>query len=265
MKLLIATPYYEIKGFATYIRSIVASASNLTRSGIDFGYYDVCGDAYVDRAKNTIANYFLESDFTDLLMIDSDMSWNMEGLVSVLKSPHEIIAGTYIARNGTNFCGAVMKKDDKYLTDSIGNLYAFWIPGGFVRFKKSVFQKMVKSYPDDWYIDETANTYNDPNRKYYKFFWKDTINHRLVTEDCWFCQRWNAIGGKILIDPNIYLGHSWSTEHVSNIKKMALENAQYEVMIENLQKAEPVKISKKERKELARKIRCEINRINKNE
>src|SRR3990167_4891027 len=59
MKVVIATPFYELKGFSPYITSLQATIRLLTANGIDWRFMELSGDSYVHRARNTMCDAFL--------------------------------------------------------------------------------------------------------------------------------------------------------------------------------------------------------------
>jgi hypothetical protein len=56
MKVVIATPFYEVKAFSPYIVSLMATMRLLTAVGIDWDFREISGDSYVHRARNTICD-----------------------------------------------------------------------------------------------------------------------------------------------------------------------------------------------------------------
>ena len=70
-----------------------------------------------------------------------------------------------------------------------------------------VIEKMIKNYPETKYMPEV---YDDPSQKGLpKYALFDTMidEGRYLSEDYTFCRRWQRMGGKIYVDPNIILDH----------------------------------------------------------
>ena len=227
-KLMIATPYYELKGYAPYIRAMLDTAYVLFKGKVEFEYMDLCGDSYVERAKNTIMNRFgFYSDASDLLIIDSDLHWNPDGLVKLLRSPFEVTGGTFPCKNNwESFPCCVLVNDDltPRMDVKTGMIEADWVPGGFVKYKKSVCQKFAEAYPDDWYTDPSADPGAPADRKYYNFFSCGIDNNHLrYGEDVGFCAKWKKLGGKIYIQPDIDFSHygvqGWKGNYDKFLKK----------------------------------------------
>src|SRR6266404_2169207 len=69
LKLQIATPMYMQQCFAHYTESLLNTAKMLDAIGVEWTHQFLNGDSYIQRAKTTILNNFLESDCTHILII----------------------------------------------------------------------------------------------------------------------------------------------------------------------------------------------------
>lgn len=210
-KLIIATPFYEMKGFSPYIQSMVATAVLLERLNVNWDFWPLSGDSYVDRARNTICAKFLESDATDLLFIDSDEAWEALGILRVLQAKYEVVGGSYPVKNNWNQWGAVIKRRDgvplgEMQEDGGALLEAHVLPAGFMRIKRSALEKMRASYPNHRYFDASADPAN-PNREYHAFFECSIQHGKRYGEDHTFCNRWKEIGGQLWVEPRIGFEH----------------------------------------------------------
>jgi glycosyltransferase involved in cell wall biosynthesis len=224
MKVIIATPFYEMRGFSPYIASLVQTIQILTRNGIEHEFWELSGDSYVDRAKNTLFNKFLEDPFaTDIFMIDSDMQWDPNGFIQMLMQPEEIVQGSYPQKNMWETFTArphLEPSADKegtfhpvgrILPDGSALLKAQYLAGGFLRIKRAALQKYKDHYKDYVYHDMGADP-SYPERLYTEFF----VCERKVSpdgtslrwgEDRVFGLRMQEIGVESWIYPNIAFGH----------------------------------------------------------
>ena len=223
-KLLIATPFYETKGFSPYIGSMARMVAMLTRMGLQFEYMLPSGDAYVHRVKNTILSTFMEDDeCTDLLLIDSDMEWPAEALAEMLMCQEEIIVGSYPMKNNWNAWTSKpffekSEGDEKYYATERklpnGGLLIKGqdLAGGFMLFKRGGLQKYMDAYPDLRYTDPTADL-KAPHRIYTEFFTAGPLKRPGETmaqfwgEDRYFSYRLKEIGVDWWIFANIDFGH----------------------------------------------------------
>lgn len=246
LKLIIATPFYMSQEFSHYGQSLLMTTKVLTQAGVDWEMITVNGDSYVDRAKNTLMANFLETDGTDVLMIDSDMQWHPNAVSRMLQHPEEIVAGAYPFKNNWGqFAGNPLVVDGKYaawreLSDGSCLLEAYNVAGGFLRIKRSALEKFQDAYPDDVYMDDHAWP-GRPGRTYTNFFKCDVVNHQRYGEDSSFSRRCREAGIKLWIDPNIGFIHygikGWEGNLHQHILKPPEEVARIHAEREKIEKS----------------------------
>ena len=220
-KVIIATPFYEMRGFSPYIASLVQTVQHLSALGIEHEFWELSGDSYVDRAKNTLFMRFVEDpDATDLFMIDSDMQWESATFVKMLLLPEEIIMGSYPQKNAWGVFTArpeLVEQDGKthpvgrFLDDGSALLKASYLAGGFIRIKREAVIKYKEHYKDYVYYDHGADP-SYPERLYTEFF---TCERRMSSdgmslrwgEDRVFGLRMKDIGIESWIYPKANFGH----------------------------------------------------------
>ena len=213
MKIVIATPFYEIKGYSPYIVAVVNSLKALTLVGIEWDYGELSGDSYVDRAKNTIANNFIKSGYDYLMMIDSDMSWNIEGFLKVAMSPHDVVGGSYPNKNNWESYGAeiIYNDQNKSKQDNFGAVEALYLPGGFIKYSVNAFESVKDSVKR--YIDPGNGT--DKEMEFYEFFRCDISNSGArIGEDVYFCNKLREAGIPLNVIPDIEF-HHWGVKGYS--------------------------------------------------
>lgn len=203
MKLLIATPFYEMKGFSPYISSLVYTCKLLHQAGIEFDFWELSGDSYVDRARNTIANKFMDSDYTDLVFIDSDHKWDLEGFTNLLKADFPIVGAGYPCKNQWDFFSCILETldDGKPIVNAQGLIKAWGIPTGFMKIKREVFVQLAEKMPDNYYMANNVETGEEV--KVFNFFGRIPP----MGEDISFCRRWAGIGGELWVEPRVTITH----------------------------------------------------------
>ncbi len=216
MKVIIATPFYELKGFSPYIQSLQATIRLLTMHGIDWRFMDLSGDSYVHRARNTMCDTFLEDpDATDLFFIDSDMSWNPDAFVKMCLIQEEVIGASYPVKNCWDAWTSIPMWHEengqsflrgKELGDGTALIEALVIAGGFIRIKRSALEKFRKHYPDLWYREGSSSPAN-PAKKFTQFFGAESIDHQFYGEDHMFSKKIREMGIKMYIYPNVDIVH----------------------------------------------------------
>ena len=232
-KIGFATPFYMSQGFSVHAQSMIATCQMLTQAGIDWELFWLNGDSYVDRVKNTIMANFLESDCTELIMIDSDEQWHPIAISRLLQHEEDIVAAAYPLKNKWDtFAGNPMVeiKDGKPvytkyrpLSDGSFLLQAYNVSGGFVRIKRAALEKFADAYPDDCYTDDLAFP-GRPGRIYTAFFQCDIVNHQRYGEDSHFCRKIKEIGIELWIDTNIWITHyginGWAGNFHEHLQKL---------------------------------------------
>ena len=217
MRVIIATPFYELKGFSPYIVSLVHTLRLLTAVGIDYHFLELSGDSYVHRARNTMCDAFLsDPEATDLFFVDSDMSWNPEAFVKMCLLPDDVIGGTYPVKNNWEAWTSIPKlfeEEDgsagmrgRTLDDGTALIEANVLAGGFLRIKRHVLERFREAHPDMWY-EEPSSDPDNPKHRFTQYFAAESIDHKFYGEDHAFSRRIRDMGCKMFIYPNIDIVH----------------------------------------------------------
>ena len=127
--ILIASAFYEVKAYSPYITSLLSSLRVLQEAGVKYSYVEISGDSYVDRAKNALVNKFLKSHHTHLMIIDSDLGWEVEGFGRLLKAAMagaEVVGGAYLCKGDWNtYAVTPVLEDSQYVGNTISGSIAF--------------------------------------------------------------------------------------------------------------------------------------------
>ena len=212
MKLVIVTPFYEMKGWSPYIRSLVESIIFICRhTNIYVDFWNLSGDSYVDRARNALAHQFKNSSFTDMLFIDSDMGWTIEGLTKLLAADVDVVGAGYPCKNMWDFYGCLLHvdKDQRPITNKHGLIKASSLPTGFMKIRQGVFQRLDAFFPNDCYIGDGPK---DDKIVIGNYFGRI----QPLGEDVSFCRRWTEAGGELWVEPNITISHYGVKDYTGN-------------------------------------------------
>ena len=241
MKVVIATPFYELKGFSPYICSLVETIRLMNMMGIQWQFLELSGDSYVHRARNTMCDRFLQDpDATDLFFLDSDMSWNPDAFVKMCMLPDDIVGGSYPVKNGWDQWTSIPQMFEEQgayhykgreLGDGTALLKAFVLAGGFLRIKRHVLEKFREKYPDLWYTEPTTDP-EKPDRRYTKFFAAEAVNGTFFGEDHWFSKHIREMGTEMFIYPNATITHFGVKGWVGNLDTHLKEQKRFSKSIE---------------------------------
>lgn len=142
----IATPAYDGKVDTDYAVSIAESCQYATQMGIHVTAGIMGNGAFIDLARCTFAQMFLETDCTHLFFIDADLRWEPRAFIGLLQSGRPLTAGVYRRRQ---------EPEDypvKYQEAPEGGLMMIeggWIkcdraPTGFMCIERRVIEEMSK-------------------------------------------------------------------------------------------------------------------------
>ena len=245
-KLAIFTSFNSYHAYAPYVISLAQTLGLLSRLGVAWEYLARPSDFHVERAiNNTLTELMERDDFTDVLLIDSDESWEPEGVVRLLMHPQEIVAASYRMKNKpSDYVGYLKCRDGVplgiMLPDGTALLEAERVAAGFLRIRIDALRKWAAAYPD-LYSDE-------PDGRKVQFFSRmlgpDVEPGKQVAycQDMAFSKRWLDIGGKLWVDPMVKVDHWWMTPYHGDYDKYLRGKAKEADAIETVrQMAEAVK------------------------
>lgn len=225
--IFIATPCYGQQVTSGYMMSVLG-ATICSADNLQFTIMHIGDDALLPRVRSTLLSAFLEqSDFSHLLFVDADISFDASAPAKLLQSGKDFIGGLYPLRErywdqqtrtnmiagekpetaSLRYVGATQAMRE---TPSQGGILRVpYVGMGFMMVSRSAIEKMVKSYPELEYkrIDAVES---GEGRRHYALFdcMIDKATGTYLSEDFSFCKRWTDIDGEIWADPSIILKHT---------------------------------------------------------
>lgn len=230
--IFIATPMYGGMNHGSYMRACLDLQQVCMQHGIKIKFSFLFNESLITRARNYLVDDFLKSDFTHMLFLDSDISFNAMDVLTLLALDYDIVGGPYpkkaIKWSAVKLAVEKNPDVDPQLLETVAGDYVFnmventkqfqvgeplevrEIGTGYMMIKREVFDKFREAYPNTRYKPDHALYNKDGNTYIHAYF--DTIidpdTERYLSEDYMFCQNWRKIGGKIYLCP-------WmQTEHV---------------------------------------------------
>ncbi len=205
MKLLIATPSYDAKVDVCYTSSLMITALQLYKNGIEFGSLINRTGTLLAAERNAIARTFLESDYTHLLCIDSDIGWNANDVLEMIQYDLEFVAGVYPTRRSPGYTFRPFFNEDNSIVIGDKSLISMqYVPAGFMLLKKSVFEKIINKFPELRYESK------DPalvEAQGWGFFNTEIWDGEFWGEDYFFCRKAIQAGVEIWTNPNFEFKH----------------------------------------------------------
>lgn len=198
-KVMLATPAYDNPD-ASYTFSIQRSRQALAQAGIGSMYLLLSGNCHVDDSRNSIVREFLETDCTDLVFLDSDVSWEPESLIELCTAriePLDIAGGVYpYRRNGVmdvpvlGLEGAEPRQD--------GLIEVKGLPTGFMRIRRPVLDRLRATSP----------SFRNKAGDVVPLIFERTINDGIrYGGDIGFCLKVREQGGRCYALAEVRLGH----------------------------------------------------------
>lgn len=195
-KIFLATTAYDSPD-ASYTFSIARSREALSGAGFQSAYYLLQGNCHVDDARNAVVRDFLESDCTEMVFLDADVSWEPETLVALCKIDEDLVGGIYPYRRESD--EETMPVRHLPETKVKGDLIEVeGLPTGFMKIKRHVLVTMAA----------TARHYlKDEGKPHPVLFERDYFGGGRRGGDIRFCMVWRDMGGKVYAAPELRLGH----------------------------------------------------------
>ena len=197
-------------------------------------YFHLLKSSLVTQGRNLCVAGFLESNCTHMLFVDSDIYFKPESILAMLKKDKEVLSIPYPLKTmmwdkalcrikegdikTINNLKASLNTypmkvgDSNDITIDDGVIEVTHSPTGCMMIKRSVFDKMIKAYPEKNIVQKTVinGEYVDrPNLWNFFDTLHDPVEKTYLGEDFAFCQRWKEIGGKCyayIDDPIVHVG-----------------------------------------------------------
>ena len=196
--------------------------------------FSLVKSSLVTQGRNLCVAGFLESNYTHLVFIDSDIYFNSKSILKMLERDKDVISIPYplktvmwdktmdriekgeiknIKELKSSFNTYPMRvEEDDNIKVNEGVIEVTHSPTGCMMIKRSVFDKLIKSYPDKSIVQKTVINGKYVDRPHmWNFF--DTIHDpdtkTYLGEDFSFCKLWKDIGGKcyaLITDQIIHVG-----------------------------------------------------------
>jgi hypothetical protein len=197
-KVMLATTSYGNPD-ASYTFSIARSREALSAAGVQSAYLLLQGNCHVDDARNAVVRDFLESDCTELVFLDADVSWEPESLVALCRIDREIVGGVYPYRRESDEETMPLRHLPTITVDPDGLIEVEGLPTGFMKIKRIVLETMASG---------ARHFLKDDGKPHPVLFERDFFGVGRRGGDIHFCMNWRDMGGKVFAAPELRLGHA---------------------------------------------------------
>lgn len=205
MKVTFCTPTLT-RPYPQYLAAMEASVPALDAAGFDHGLVFEVGNPYISAARATMLRKALDKDSDIIVFLDHDVSWRPEDLVKLVQTEGDVVAGTYRFKQPVEeYMGGWFTDDaDRPTIRRDGCFHAKMVPAGFLKITKEAVNRFMEGYPELIYGPRYKPAVDLFNHGAYKGVW--------FGEDYSFSRRWNDLGGKIWLIPDLNIDHHSATE-----------------------------------------------------
>jgi|TARA_Y100000004_G_scaffold190683_1_gene248199 hypothetical protein len=231
VKLFVATPVHSDVTIH-YMQSVFKLQSLCNQRKVPI-MLQLMKSSLVTQGRNLCVSHFLNSDFTHLLFIDSDILFTPESIFSMIDKNEDVLSIPYPMKviqwdkilnkwrdipsmNHSQACTSGnmypvrIKGDEKDIEVKNGMIELSHSMTGCMMIKREALQKMIDAYPDLTIKQKTmvdGKQVDKPNL--YNFFdtYYDTDTKLYYGEDFAFSRLWTKIGGKCMALITEYITH----------------------------------------------------------
>lgn len=229
IKLFISTPCYDAMMTMQYTMSILNLGTILSKYGIEYVIDFVGNESLIPRARNNSLAKFMESDFTHILFVDSDIEFPAEAVIDLLNFDKDVACCVYSKKsfNWKRFMYSMQTEiQSKESLESRGldfNYNAFMIENnkpiksednnfikvkhastGFMMIKREIVNKLTDKHTELTIKTDSLEKEDKTICGLFCCMIKDKI---YLSEDYSFCERVNDIGGEVWINVKHNLNH----------------------------------------------------------
>lgn len=230
-KVWLALPCYGATITVLTMKSLVHDMFRIVMEGTECYIFDQLGHADIYLLRAQIVSHFLsDPDATDLVMIDNDVGWEPLGLNKLLSHDVDFVAAPYPKRQDPiQFMFRSAMENNTLIGDPETGLIEVWgMPGGFMRIKRHVAEKMAAHYTDLNAIDGSVPS-GTVCRLFDPYWIKNQDGNRVLAEDYAFGQRWRDLGGNVYMDASISMAHIGTKAFVGRLGDWAGEATETKV------------------------------------
>mgnify|MGYP003635128175 CR=1 FL=1 len=209
--------------------------------------FQLLKSSLVTQGRNLCVSGFLESNYSHMLFVDSDIYFNAKSIIEMIKKNKDIISIPYplktimwdkamqrIKNNSIKNVEDLKKAFNTYpmkvenyqdITLDNGVIKVTHSPTGCMMIKRSVFNKLIEKYPDKGIVQKTVINGEYINKPHMWNFFDcihDPETKTYLGEDFSFCKLWKDIGGECyayVTDSIIHVGeHQYEGSFIDELK-----------------------------------------------
>ena len=206
---MIAMPCYDSVKVSTMV-AVIKVIQQLAKSGVAVGI-NTMKSPLIHQARNYLTSVFLNSDFTHLLFLDSDVEFEPEAVLRMLVAKKDLICTPYRVKSmevDKKMYTVELKKDARMEPGEVLEITAG--PTGIMLIHRDVFKKIIEKFPELKIKNSVFPTPGPDHEYYYNFFDFKFEDGYSVAEDVSFCQLMRKAGFKLYANTASFTKHHGS-------------------------------------------------------
>lgn len=229
IKLFISTPCYDAMMTMQYTMSILKLNSLLNHYGIEYVIDFVGNESLIPRARNNSLSKFMETNFTHILFIDSDIEFPAEAVIDLLDFDKDVVCCTYSKKsfNWNRFMHSMrteIQSNESLESRGLDYNYNVKVDGenkliksenenfikvkhastGFMLIKREIVNKLCEKHTELTIKTDGLHKEDVTMCGLFCCMIKDKV---YLSEDYSFCERVNDIGGEVWMNVTHNLNH----------------------------------------------------------
>lgn len=222
MSVYIGIPSYDGKLHWTTCQGLVGLSHLCAKASVGIAIDVIPHDAFIGKARDTIAKRFMDSGMESLMFIDADIGFEPHSVVDLCKAAPDIVMGLYLLKSPKPRYPALMAEPIVRHPSDMRLIKLLQGTTGFLRIRRRVIEKMIAKWPDDYYHHGEVG-------KIHHLFPSGLYGHQFSGEDIQFCARAIECGFDLWAMQGIKLRHwgeqswdsNWRIDMPANAPKVA--------------------------------------------
>jgi GT2 family glycosyltransferase len=198
INILIATPSYDGRVDVHYLDSLRHTEALGRKRGINFNPVFIAYDALVQRARNDLIKMAVEGGYDGILWIDSDMQWEPNWAIDLVRFDEDVIGGT---------CRKKTDDEELYVFSFFENNIPEINSRGLLRVKSLGTGFTYLSKKAIHYLWETSPTYQDTKHPCRMVFDVQIVDGKLYSEDTVIFKKLREGGFDVYLCPYMTCDH----------------------------------------------------------